>query len=259
MKRLTLGWVWVSLSTSLSVDAISSETPIVVTEPVATVVYNDPRDPFESFNRAMWHFNYQYLDYYLYRPISHGYKDYVPSPVKSGINNVVNNLEEPASLVNNTLQGKFGWAANAGGRFVINSTIGLLGMVDVAGMMGMPRKQDDFSEVLGFYGVPDGPYLMVPVLGPYTTREISSDWVDDLYFPLSELTFLQSALKWGFKNLDARAQAIDQERLVDNALDPYTFVKDAFFQHTNYKVYDGNVPKNQDDDKLLEEYLQELD
>ncbi|MBV7314819.1 VacJ family lipoprotein [Shewanella sp. NIFS-20-20] len=237
-------------------EPVSNETKAPMT---ATVTYNDPRDPFESFNRSMWHFNYQILDQYLYRPVSHGYKEHVPSPVKTGISNFVHNLEEPASLVNNTLQGKFGWAANAGGRFIVNSTIGLLGLIDVADMMGMPRKQDSFNEVLGFYGVPDGPYLMVPVLGPYSTRKITTDWVDDLYFPLSELTLIQSAMKWGLKNLDARAQAIDQERLVDNALDPYTFVKDAYFQHMSYRVYDGNVQKNQDDDELLNEYLQELD
>jgi len=223
------------------------------------VEYVDPRDPFEGFNRAMWDLNYNVLDRHIYRPVAHGYRDYVPVPVKSGLNNLVLNLEEPSSLVNNTLQGKWGWAANAGGRFTINSTLGLLGLFDVADMMGMPRKQDDFNEVLGDYGVPNGPYLMAPVFGPYVTRELASDWVDGLYFPLSELTMWQSVVKWGLKSLHARAAAIDQERLLDNALDPYTFVKDAYLQHLDYKVYDGNVPSNQDDDELLDEYMQELE
>ncbi|MGI2259737.1 MlaA family lipoprotein [Shewanella sp. GXUN23E] len=223
------------------------------------VVYDDPRDPLEGFNRAMWDLNYDYLDRYIYKPVAHTYKDYVPNPVKLGLINFVYNLEEPSSLINNSLQGKWGWAANAGGRFVVNTTLGLAGFIDVANMMGMERKQDDFNEVLGYYGVPNGPYIMAPVVGPYVTREIASDWVDDLYFPLSELTFIQSALKWGIKSLHARADAIDQERLIDNSLDPYTFVKNAYFQHMDYKVYDGNVPVTQDNDELLDEYLDELD
>ncbi len=223
------------------------------------VIYNDPRDPFEGFNRAMWDFNYLYLDRYLYRPVAHTYNDYLPQHVKTGVNNFVYNFEEPSSLVNNALQGKWGWAANAGGRFTINTTIGLLGIIDVADMMGLPRKQDDFNEVLGYYGVPNGPYFMAPFLGPYVTREIVFDWVDGLYFPMSELTFWQSAIKWGLKSLHKRSETIDQERLVDNSLDPYTFVKEAYLQHVDYKVYDGDVPVTQDDDELLDEYMLELD
>ncbi|WP_242620306.1 MlaA family lipoprotein [Shewanella maritima] len=228
-------------------------------EPMVEVVYNDERDPFEGFNRAMWHLNYQYFDKYLFRPVAHGYKDYVPMPVKSGVNNFVLNFEEPSSMVNNALQGKWGWAANAGGRFTINTTIGLLGVVDVADMMGLSRKQDDFNEVLGYYGVPNGPYFMAPFFGPYVTRELTTDWVDGLYFPLSEFTFWQSVLKWGLKSLHKRAAAIDQERLLDNALDPYTFVKEAYLQHMDYKVHDGIVPSDYEEDELLDEYMDELD
>jgi len=230
-----------------------------VTTPEVTVTYIDPRDPIEGFNRAMWDFNYLFLDRHFYRPVAHGYNDYVPRPVKTGIHNFVSNLDEPSALVNNTLQGKWGWAANAGGRFTINSTMGLLGVIDVADMMGLPRKQDEFNEVLGYYGVPNGPYFMAPFLGPYVTREVASDWVDGLYFPLSEITVWQSLLKWGLENLHRRAGAIDQERLVDNALDPYTFVKEAYFQHMDYKVYDGDVPVDLDEDELLDEFMQELD
>jgi phospholipid-binding lipoprotein MlaA len=224
-----------------------------------TVEYQDERDPFEGFNRAMWDVNYLYLDKYFFRPVAHTYNDYMPLPVKSGVYNVITNLDEPSSLVNNTLQGKWGWAANAGGRFTVNSTFGLLGIFDVAQMMGMDRKQDDFNEVLGYYGVPNGPYFMTPFFGPYVTRELASDWVDGLYFPLSELTMWQSAVKWGLKSLHSRAKAIDQERLLDNALDPYAFVKDAYFQHMDYKVYDGNVPATQEDDELLDEFMDELE
>lgn len=226
---------------------------------VVTVSYNDPRDPIEGFNRAMWNFNYEFMDRYFYRPVAHGYRDYVPFPVKTGVNNFITNLNEPSSFVNNTLQGKWGWAANAGGRFTINTTLGLLGIIDVADMMGLPRKQDSFNEVLGYYGVPNGPYFMAPFVGPYVTRELASDWVDNLYFPFSEFTFWQALVKWGLESLHKRAEVIDQERLIDNALDPYTFVKEAYFQHMDYKVYDGDVPVDLDEDELLDEYLEELD
>jgi len=243
-------------------DITASEDDAELTTPEVaevSVTYDDSRDPIEGFNRAMWDFNYLFLDRYFYRPVAHGYNDYVPRPVKTGINNFVSNLDEPSSLVNNALQGKWGWAANAGGRFTINSTMGLLGVIDVADMMGLPRKQDEFNEVLGYYGVPNGPYFMAPFLGPYVTREVATFWVDGLYFPLSELTVWQSLLKWGLENLHKRAVAIDQERLVDNALDPYTFVKEAYFQHMDYKVYDGDVPVDLDEDELLDEFMQELD
>ncbi|MFQ6370349.1 VacJ family lipoprotein [Shewanella sp. YIC-542] len=224
-----------------------------------SISYQDPRDPWEGFNRVMWDFNYQYLDKYVARPVAHGYRDYVPEPMKTGVDNFVQNLDEPHSVVNNVLQGKWSWALNASGRFVVNSTVGILGFIDVADMMGMPRKLDDFNEVLGYYGMPNGPYFMAPFAGPYVTREITTDWVDDLYFPLAELTIWQRVLKWGVKSLNARAAAIEQERLVDNSLDPYSFVKDAYIQYVDYKVYDGKVPSKKDDDELLDEYMQELE
>jgi phospholipid-binding lipoprotein MlaA len=252
-------WMMLSLAMFTAYSSAATEDAKEGEQPLVRVSYNDPNDPFEGFNRAMWDFNYQYMDKYIYRPVAHGYNDYLPQPVKSGVYNFIENLEEPSSLVNNVLQGKWGWAANAGGRFTVNSTLGVLGVFDVADMMGMQRKQDEFNEVLGYYGVPNGPYFMAPFLGPYVTREIASDWVDGLYFPLSELTMWQSVLKWGLKGIHARASAIDQERLLDNALDPYTFVKDAYLQHLDYKVYDGQTTQDQDDDELLDEYMQELE
>lgn len=202
-----------SAEVSLS-DTIQQETPAKV-----QITYDDPRDPFEGFNRAMWDFNYLYLDRYLYRPVAHGYNDYIPTPAKTGINNFVQNLEEPSSLVNNVLQGKWGWAANAGGRFTINSTVGLLGVIDVADMMGMSRKQDEFNEVLGYYGVPNGPYFMAPFAGPYVVRELASDWVDGLYFPLSELTMWQSIVKWGLKTfILEHQQSIKSDLLIMHSI-----------------------------------------
>ncbi|MBM7072086.1 VacJ family lipoprotein [Shewanella sp. 202IG2-18] len=227
-------------------------------KPETEVKYMDERDPFESFNRAMWNLNYNYLDRYVLRPVAHGYNDYVPNFMQDGVDNFVHNLDEPSSLVNNTLQGKWKWALNAGGRFTINSTFGILGLVDVADKMGLPRKQDEFAEVLGYYGVPNGPYFMLPAYGPTVTRELASNWVDDLYFPLSDLNFWQKVAKVGLDGINTRVKAIPQEKLLDNALDPYTFVKDAYLQHLDFKLHDGRVTQKQGDDELINDYLDEL-
>lgn len=222
------------------------------------IVIEDPRDPFETVNRSIWYFNYELLDKHFYRHVAHMYRDNLPREVKSGVNNFLLNFEEPSSLVNNLLQGKLSWAANAGGRFIVNSSIGVLGLFDVAQSMGMPRKRDEFGEVLGYYGVPNGPYFMLPFLGPDETRGLMADWVDELYFPLSEFSFWHVALKWSLTSLHQRAASIDQERLLDNALDPYEFAKNAYLQHVNYKVYDGVIAEGESDDGL-EDYLDELD
>ncbi|GLS84133.1 MlaA family lipoprotein [Paraferrimonas haliotis] len=245
-----------SVTTANSNDSVSQEEALPAPH---ELVERDPRDPFESFNRSMWHFNYEYMDKYIYRPVAKGYAYYVPRPVQNGIYNFVLNLEEPQSVVNNLLQGKPKYAVNAAGRFVVNSTVGILGVIDVADYIGWERKQDDFSEVMGFYGVPDGPYFMMPFIGPYVARELAFDWVDGTYWPLSELNFWQSATKWGLKNLHKRARALEQDGLIDSAIDPYVFVRDAYFQHVAFKVYDGEPPISEDEDDLLDDYLDELD
>ncbi|RLV61594.1 VacJ family lipoprotein [Parashewanella curva] len=236
----------------------AAQTDNVSTSKSSQPQYNDDRDPFEGFNRAMWNFNYNYLDKYVLKPVAHSYNDYVPSPIKTGVVNFVENLDEPSSLLNNTLQGKWKNAATSGGRFIINSTIGLLGLVDVAEMMGISAKQESFSEVVGYYGVPDGPYFMLPAYGPKVTRELATDWVDDLYFPLAELSTGQNLIRVALKGLNARVAAIPQERLLDNSLDPYSFVKNAYLQNVQFKLHDGKVPQNQGSDDV-DAYLDELD
>lgn len=223
------------------------------------VNYKDPRDPIEPFNRLMWDFNYLFLDRYLFRPVVHAYADYVPEPARDSVENVVRNLDEPFSAVNNLLQAKPDWAANATARFLINSTFGVVGLFDVANHMGLPRKQDEFGEVLGYWGVPNGPYLMLPVLGPSSVRDEVGDFIDKLYFPHSLFNFWQRAGLWALDGLSVRSKLIDQEALLDNALDPYVFTKEAYFQYVEYQLYDGNLPEKEEEDDLLEEYLDEID
>ncbi|WP_417586007.1 VacJ family lipoprotein [Nitrincola sp.] len=226
---------------------------------MADVEYKDPRDPFESVNRWIWDFNYNVLDKHLYRPVTYFYIDWVPVGAQIGVENFVKNFDEPYSVVNNLLQGKVKWSANAAGRFVINTTLGIAGVFDVASDMGLERKQDEFGEVLGFYGVPDGPYLMIPVFGPSSVRDEVGDYVDGLYFPYANLNLWQKAAHWALDGLSTRAKLVDQEPILDNSLDPYVFVKEGYYQYIAYNLYDGNPPIEEDDDELLEEYLDEIE
>jgi phospholipid-binding lipoprotein MlaA len=243
---------------SVSTQASADQETVVPEENETGFVYKDERDPFESINRVMWRFNYQFLDRYLYRPAVHAYADYVPLPAQDSVANFVANLDEPFSVVNNLLQGNGYDAANAGGRFLVNTTIGIAGLFDVASHFGWERKQDQFGEVLGVWGVPDGPYLMLPVLGPSTVRDEVGDYVDRLYFPFSLMNTDQRIIRWVLDGFATRASIIDQEPILDNALDPYVFVKEAYYQNIEFRLYDGSPPVKQDDE-LLEEYLDELE
>lgn len=212
--------------------------------------YSDPKDPLETFNRTMWDFNYDVLDKYILRPTTVAYVDYMPSFARTGLHNMALNLEEPSNSVNNLLQGKVGGSFASLGRFVINSTVGLLGTIDVAEMMGIDREEEEFGEVLGKYGVGTGAYLMLPALGPTDIRSSVGDFVDTAYFPLEDLTFYVAAFRSGIKALEARAILMDQEQLLESSLDKYAFVKDAYFQNLQFRVTDGEGG----DDKFSEDF-----
>jgi phospholipid-binding lipoprotein MlaA len=236
-------------------------------------VYADPRDPFEAFNRSMWDFNYNYLDRYLLRPIVVGYDTVMPDVAQEGLYNALKNLDEPVSVWTNLLQGKFMWSLNAAGRFVINSTVGLLGIYDVAYYMGLERKQDTLSEVFGYYGVPDGPYAMLPVFGPKVMREVVVQGTEyalryfvpefnALYFPMNNVNVWHGLAKWSLESIHERKLLFVTEGLIENAIDPYLFVKEAYLKNVAYRVYDGNPPVIEDsepDDDFLDDYLDELD
>lgn len=221
-------------------------------------------DPLEPVNRAVWNFNYNYLDKPIYRPIVHGYVNHVPSNGRKSINNFMRNLEEPASMVNNLLQLKFKAALHNLTRFVFNSTLGGLGFIDVMGRAGLKRDLSDFNDVLASYGVGDGPYVMLPVMGPSTPRQITGDLVDQLYFPFAQFSWVEKAVRWGVNGVTLRASVIKQEGLVDNALDPYGFVKNAYLQYRRYRYHQGenahqaeplNTPKQVD----MSQYMDEIE
>ncbi len=229
----------------------STQQPATTSAPV-----NDARDPFESVNRSFWTFNYDYLDAYVLRPVTVGYMAVVPKPARTGLSNVVNNLNEPANFFNGLLQGKPSGSAVSAGRFLLNSTVGVVGLFDVATPMGLAERPEDFGQTLGVWGLGHGPYLMIPARGPATVRNLTGDLVDNLYFPMSVLNTPQTIGKFVIGALSGREQLMAQEKLLNDSLDPYAFVKDAYFQRQEYQLYDGNPPEQSVDEAALEEFLE---
>ncbi|CAH0540751.1 MlaA family lipoprotein [Vibrio marisflavi] len=214
-------------------------------------------DPLEGFNREMWDINYNYLDPYIVRPVSLAYVHHVPSPIRTGISNFLSNLDEPSSMINSLLMGNGKQALAHFNRFWINSTIGLLGLIDIAGEAGITNYGDrSFGDVVGHYGVGNGPYVMVPGYGPWTVRE-SADYADDLYAPLSLLNIWAAVGKWALQGMESRAALVSQEPMINNSPDPYALTRDMYIQHQNFKaeVTPPQTKDTSDDDALIDEYM----
>ncbi|WDE01803.1 VacJ family lipoprotein [Thalassomonas actiniarum] len=221
----------------------------------------DSRDPLEPVNRPFWTFTWDYADKYVIKPTSEAYSDYTPTFLRSGLYNMALNLNEPSTIINNLLQLKFSEAASSTGRFVLNSTIGMLGFFDPASDFGWNREQEEFGEVLGKYGVGDGPYLVVPALGPSSVREEAGDFVDRYYWPLAVIDFWPNMLRSAVIGLEKRVALADQEQLIIESVDSYEFVKNAYFQNMNYKVHDGNPPivVDEEEEAEIEAFLDEFE
>ncbi|WED21029.1 VacJ family lipoprotein [Vibrio sp. JC009] len=220
----------------------------------------DVSDPFEGFNRSMWSFNHDVLDPYVVRPVSLAYVNYTPKPVRTGISNVLSNLDEPSSMVNNLLMGNGKQALNNFNRFWINSTFGIFGLIDLAGAAGIPKEGDrSFGDALGHAGVGNGPYLMIPAYGPATTRDVA-DTVDTMYFPLSYLNFWTALGKWTFQGMESRAALVSQEPMLDASPDSYIFTRDAYIQYSNYKAeVEPEEVFDEDEEDYLDDYMDELE
>ncbi|MBY8082431.1 VacJ family lipoprotein [Vibrio fluvialis] len=214
-------------------------------------------DPLEGFNRAMWTVNYDYLDPYLVRPVSLAYVDYVPQPVRHGIANFLANLDEPSSMVNNLLMGNGTKALDHFNRFWINSTFGLLGLIDIASEAGITKHDEKaFSDAAGHYGVGNGPYVMVPGYGPFTVRE-TTDVVDGLYVPLSYLNIWASIGKWALEGMETRASLVSQEAMLDNSPDPYALTREVYLQHRDFTAEIEKNDYNDAEEDYLDSYMEE--
>lgn len=218
----------------------------------------DPRDPLEGYNRAAYEFN-DGLDRYLLKPVAEGYESITPEPVMSGINNFFSNLDDIIVIFNDLLQLKPKQFASDIGRFIINSTLGLGGLIDWASDMNMPKHQEDFGQTLGYWGVPEGPYFVIPFLGPSTIRDSAGLFVDSAQFdPVWQevengfpTIHRERNLSWSataVKTIDTRASLLKAENILNEAaLDRYTFIREAFLQRRLNLVHDGNPPLEPDE------------
>jgi phospholipid-binding lipoprotein MlaA len=200
-----------------------------------------PQDPWESWNRGIYKVN-DSLDRAIAKPVARTYVRIVPRPIRTGVSNFFANLDTPTVMVNDALQGKFLAAANDLGRFLLNSTVGLAGLLDPATPAGLARNDEDFGQTLGHWGVHPGPFVELPLLGPSDLRDAPSKLVDTYTNPRQYIR--NTYVKWGLYGVnlvDKRASVLPLEATLKNVYDPYAFVRDAYLQRRAYLVSDGKV------------------
>jgi len=203
-------------------------------------------DPWEPLNRGIYAFN-DVPDRYLLKPVAKGYKKVLPNFMRRGIGNFFDNLTTPRSAVNNFLQGKPYRGFSDFTRFILNSTIGIGGLVDVASAGGFEVYDEDFGQTFAVWGVPDGPYVVIPFLGPSTLRDgvlYPLDWLSN---PLSH--YDDSSIRDKLivlRLIELRARLLTAERLIEDSPDPYITIRESYLQNREYQVYDGNPPIDED-------------
>lgn len=209
----------------------------------------NPKDPLEPLNRVVFTGN-RYADDYVLKPVAQGYTDYIPSPVRTAVGNFFSNISDVYSAANNLMQGKPTRAAEDTMRVAINSVLGIGGLIDIATPAGLPKYKEDFGQTMGVWGVPAGPYLVLPLFGPSTVRDTAGMLVDRYMDPSAyfDPVRLRNSLT-GLRIVDTRSQLLGASNLIDlAALDPYSFLRDSYLQRRQYQIFDGNPPDDTDDD-----------
>lgn len=218
-----------------------------------TTLTDPERDPWEGFNRTIHGFN-DALDRAVFRPVARGYDAAMPDAPQRGVRNFFRNLGYPVTLLNSLLQGNMERAFTSTGRFLMNTTIGVLGFFDVATKAGIPRFDEDFGQTLAVWGWEDSRYLVLPVLGPFTVRDALGRSFYGYAHPVS----------WAIREHDQyipsvvdlvslRAELLPLQAEIDSAADPYVLIRDVYLQRREYEIYNGDPPAP-DYDALLEEY-----
>jgi phospholipid-binding lipoprotein MlaA len=228
-----------------------------------TPTHSDKKDPWEGWNRDVHGFNKDFDDTIL-KPLAKGYQDVVPNPVDKSITNVFSNINDIGVTINDFLQLKFVQGGMDAGRFLINTTVGVVGIFDVAKMIDLPKHDEDFGQTLGFWGVPSGSYMVLPFLGASSPRDTFGLIGDALLNPLTYVSLFGGVAAnvattgaTAIDVTDTRSDLMSSEKIVDEAsVDRYDFVKNAYQQRREYLIHDGNPPE-ENDDPLLEEDLGE--
>lgn len=209
---------------------------------------SNPDDPLEGYNRAMFRFNEE-LDRYVAKPAAEAYKAVLPSFVRTGVGNFTSNLEDPWIGVNNLLQGKVAEAIGDLMRFAFNSTLGLLGLIDIATPMGLEKHDEDLGQTLGRWGVGEGAYIVLPFFGSRTVRDAAALPVDYLAEKPLQTDHVPTRNAYSVVYyLHARSTLLGAEKTVEEGtIDKYAFVRDFYLQQRRYKVADGNVEREYED------------
>ena len=211
----------------------------------ATGPHPNPADPFEPFNRGVSRFN-DVVDDAVLRPAATAYREVLPSPVRTGVNNFFGNLSDVWSFVNSVLQLKLQNSAETFMRVNVNTVFGLGGLLDIATEVGIDRHSEDFGQTLGRWGVPSGPYVVLPLFGSSTLRDTAAWPIDrrgDLLRALNDIPVRNSL--YVLRVIDGRASLLRAGQLLDDAaLDKYSFTRDAFLQRRRNEVHDGNLPND---------------
>ena len=214
----------------------------------ATPGTGDPRDPLEPLNRGIYEVN-EAIDRAVIQPVAKAYTAVLPDPARTGVSNFFGNLYDYWNAINNLLQGKVGAAVSDIGRIALNTTVGLLGFVDVASRVGLEKSDEDLGQTLAWWGIGHGPYLVIPLLGPSSLRDgtatigqIALDpltrWIDDEAITWS---------LWSLRLVNVRATLLGAGRVFDQAAsDRYAFLRDAYFQRRRSQLWDGNPPREKE-------------
>jgi phospholipid-binding lipoprotein MlaA len=215
---------------------------VVLLTGCASTQSTDPSDPYESMNRSFYGFN-DALDRHFFKPVAQGYVDVTPDPVRTGVTNFFDNVGYLDTMANDLLQGKAGQFLQDTGRFIINSTLGIGGLFDPATSMGLKEHDEDLGQTFGVWGAGEGAYLTLPLFGPSSFRDAPGLATAML---LNPLTYLNPVVTFPLQFVNAvntRANYLEATRIRDEAaLDPYIFVREAYRQQREFKIYDGNPP-----------------
>lgn len=214
---------------------------------VGAVAEENPRDPYEGFNRSMFAVN-EVIDKYAAKPVAQVYDKVTPLPVKAGVGSFFGNVGDLWIGVNSALQGKFGDAGVDVGRLLINSTIGIFGLFDVASELGLEKHDEDFGQTLAVWGAGGGGYLFWPIIGPRNVRDTAGWGVDSFVDPVWQVTDVpvrnsMAAVRFA----DVRASLLPADKVVEEgALDKYAYIRDAYLQRRRNQIFDGRPPRLDD-------------
>jgi phospholipid-binding lipoprotein MlaA len=209
----------------------------------------NPRDPLEPVNRGIYQFN-DAVDTMLLKPAAEVYRGVLPQFARTGVSNFFSNINDVLIALNNLLQGKVSAAASDVGRVAVNTTVGLLGLIDVATQIGLEKHNEDFGQTLGRWGIGDGPYLVLPLLGPSNLRDAFGRIADYKTDPVTYVDPTRDRnLLMGLRLVNQRAELLGATSIFETAaLDPYEFLRDAYLQRRRNLIYDGNPPPESDGD-----------